>query len=97
VRIYIRIVSEGISPALLQWKGIEATEKLAQAPNSKMVFIGNSRASLPIMLSADAMGLGGGTAGGAAGGAAAADKAGGIESDKVPPRSPIMKEENKYM
>ena len=48
-----RIVSEGISPALLQWKGIEATEKLAQAPNSKMVFIGNSKESLPIMLSAD--------------------------------------------
>jgi hypothetical protein len=80
--VCIRIVTEGISPALLQWKGIEATEKLAQAPNSKMVFIGNSRASLPIMLSADAMGLGGGVEG---------DKLrGGVESDKVPPPSPSV-------
>ena len=31
-----KIVSEGISPALLQWKGIEATEKLASAPNAKV-------------------------------------------------------------
>ena len=31
-----RIVSDGISPALLQWKGIEATEKLAESPNSKV-------------------------------------------------------------
>jgi len=37
-----RIVSEGISPALLQWKGIEATEKLAESPNSKVVTTGNS-------------------------------------------------------
>ena len=35
-----RIVSDGISPALLQWKGIEATEKLAESRNSKIVFVG---------------------------------------------------------
>lgn len=48
-----RIVSEGISPALLQWKGIEATEKLAEAPNSKVVIMGNSKDSLPVLLSGD--------------------------------------------
>lgn len=48
-----RIVSDGISPALLQWKGIEATEKLAESQNSKIVFIGNSKESLPVMLSGE--------------------------------------------
>ena len=47
-----KIVSEGISPALLQWKGIEATEKLASAPNAKVVIMGNSKESLPVILSA---------------------------------------------
>ena len=31
------IVSKGISDQLLKWKGIEATEKLASSPNSKVV------------------------------------------------------------
>lgn len=48
-----RIVSEGISPALLQWKGIEATEKLSQSPNSKIVIMGNSKESLPVILGGD--------------------------------------------
>jgi len=47
------IVSEGISPALLQWKGIEATEKLAESPNSKVVIMGNSKESLPVILGGD--------------------------------------------
>jgi len=47
-----RIVSEGISPALLQWKGIEATEKLAASTNSKMVIMGNGKDSLPVLLGA---------------------------------------------
>ena len=45
------IVSEGISSELLQWKGIEATEKLAESQNSKMIFIGNSLEGLPVLLS----------------------------------------------
>merc|ERR1712070_626013 len=48
-----KIVSDGISPALLQWKGIEATEKLAEAPNSKVVIMGNSKESLPVILGGD--------------------------------------------
>eukprot|EP00286_Rhodomonas_abbreviata_P022902 CAMPEP_0181315086 /NCGR_PEP_ID=MMETSP1101-20121128/15176_1 /TAXON_ID=46948 /ORGANISM="Rhodomonas abbreviata, Strain Caron Lab Isolate" /LENGTH=295 /DNA_ID=CAMNT_0023422247 /DNA_START=171 /DNA_END=1058 /DNA_ORIENTATION=- len=49
-----RIVSEGISEQLLSWKGIEATERLAQSNNAKMVIVGNSKDSLPVLLSADA-------------------------------------------
>jgi len=48
-----KIVSEGISPALLQWKGIEATEKLADSTNSKVVIMGNSKESLPVILGGD--------------------------------------------
>ncbi len=45
-----RIVSDGISPNLLKWKGIEATEKLAQSPNAKVVVIGSGRDGLPLIL-----------------------------------------------
>src|SRR5262249_8113877 len=42
-----RIVAQGISTQLLEWKGIEATEKLAASTNSKIVVIGNSKTGLP--------------------------------------------------
>ena len=45
-----RIVAQGISPQLLEWKGIEATEKLAASANSKIVVIGNSKTGLPLIL-----------------------------------------------
>lgn len=48
-----RIVSTGISPQLLQWKGIEATEKFANSPNTKIVIMGNDSGGLPVILSAE--------------------------------------------
>lgn len=45
-----KIVSEGISPELLRWKGIEATEKLAESPNAKIVIIGKGDDGLPVIL-----------------------------------------------
>ena len=48
-----RIVSEGISPELLKWKGVEATEKFADSPNTKIVIVGSDSNSLPVILSAD--------------------------------------------
>jgi prohibitin 1 len=50
VRDFQQIVAQGISPALLQWKGIEATEILAKSPNSKVVVIGNAKNGLPLIL-----------------------------------------------
>jgi len=44
------IVSKGISSQLLEWKGIEATEKLAASPNTKIVVIGNPKNGLPLIL-----------------------------------------------
>jgi len=48
-----RIVAQGISPQLLEWKGIEATEKLAASPNSKIVVVGNTKSGLPLVFSGD--------------------------------------------
>jgi regulator of protease activity HflC (stomatin/prohibitin superfamily) len=45
-----RIVAAGISQQLLEWKGIEATEKLASSPNSKVVVIGSGKSGLPLIL-----------------------------------------------
>lgn len=48
-----QIVASGISAQLLEWKGIEATEKLAMSQNSKVVVIGNPKSGLPIILGGD--------------------------------------------
>ncbi len=45
-----RIVAQGISTQLLEWKGIEATEKLAASTNAKVVIIGNPKNGLPLVL-----------------------------------------------
>ena len=45
-----KIVAQGISPQLLEWKGIEATEKLANSSNSKVVVVGNTKNGLPLIL-----------------------------------------------
>src|ERR1700694_2787734 len=42
-----KIVAQGISPQLLEWKGIEATEKLATSANSKVVGIGDYKTGFP--------------------------------------------------
>jgi len=45
-----RIVATNISQQLLEWKGIEATEKLATSSNAKVVVIGSGKSGLPIIL-----------------------------------------------
>jgi len=50
IRDFQQIVAQGISPQLLEWKGIEATENLAKSPNSKVVVIGNNKNGLPLIL-----------------------------------------------
>lgn len=45
-----RIVAQGISAQLLEWKGIEATENLAKSPNAKVVVIGGGKNGLPLIL-----------------------------------------------
>ncbi|HVO64523.1 MAG TPA: prohibitin family protein [Terriglobales bacterium] len=50
IRDFQQIVAQGISPALLEWKGIEATETLAKSGNAKVVVIGNTKNGLPLIL-----------------------------------------------
>jgi prohibitin 1 len=45
-----KIVTLGISDQLLQWKGIEATEKLAASPNTKVIVVGGGKSGLPLIL-----------------------------------------------
>ncbi len=47
------IVSKGLSTPFLEWKGIDATEKLAASPNAKVIIVGGGRNGLPVIFNAD--------------------------------------------
>ena len=49
IRDFQKTVAEGISSQLLEWKGIEATERLAASPNAKVVIVGGKN-GLPVIL-----------------------------------------------
>jgi prohibitin 1 len=44
------IVAQGISEQLLRWKGIEATEKIANSQNTKVIIVGAGKDGLPIIM-----------------------------------------------
>ncbi|MFN7940265.1 MAG: prohibitin family protein [Thermoanaerobaculia bacterium] len=50
IQDFQRIVSQGISPQLLEWKGIEATLELARSANAKVVVVGSGEKGLPLIL-----------------------------------------------
>lgn len=50
IRDFQSIVSSGLTENYLRFKGIEATLKLAESPNSKIVVIGGGKDGLPIIL-----------------------------------------------
>jgi regulator of protease activity HflC (stomatin/prohibitin superfamily) len=45
-----KIVTTGINDQLLRWKGIEATLKIAESQNSKVVIVGSNKDGLPVIL-----------------------------------------------
>ena len=45
-----KIVNRTITPQLLKWKGVEATQEIAKSQNSKVIVIGNGDGDLPIIL-----------------------------------------------
>ena len=58
---YQEIVSGGLTPSFLRWKGIEATLELAKSSNSKVIVIGSGD-GLPLILNAESAGAVLGTA-----------------------------------
>jgi regulator of protease activity HflC (stomatin/prohibitin superfamily) len=47
---YQAIISKGLNSQVIEWKGIEATEKLAESPNSKVIIVGSGKDGLPVIL-----------------------------------------------
>ena len=45
-----RILSASLNEKILQDKGIEATIKLSESPNSKVIVIGSGKTGMPIIL-----------------------------------------------
>ena len=45
-----KIISDGLTSKVLQLRTIEATEKLAKSPNSKIIVVGSGKGGLPILL-----------------------------------------------
>lgn len=48
-----KIVTSGIDANLLKWKGIEATQTIAESQNAKIIIMGNDSNSLPVLLNSD--------------------------------------------
>jgi regulator of protease activity HflC (stomatin/prohibitin superfamily) len=57
IQDFQRIVSQGISDQLLRWKGIEATSRLAESNNTKVIIVGG-KDGLPVILNTEAGALG---------------------------------------
>ncbi len=50
---YQSIVRQGLTPEYLQFKGIEATERLAGSENAKVVIVGSPKSGLPLVFQGD--------------------------------------------
>ncbi len=53
IQAFQKIVQENLTKSYLTWKGIEATEKIAKSPNTKIIIIGGGKTGLPVILNAD--------------------------------------------
>lgn len=53
IRNFQEIVAPGITESYLRWRGIQATLKLAESNNAKIVIIGSGADGLPIILNTD--------------------------------------------
>lgn len=50
IRNYQAIISETLSPELLRWQGVQATNNIAVSENAKVIVIGNGDQGLPVIL-----------------------------------------------
>jgi len=50
IRVYNETVNRSLTPEVLTWHGIQATQELAKSPNAKVVVVGAGKNSLPLIL-----------------------------------------------
>jgi regulator of protease activity HflC (stomatin/prohibitin superfamily) len=50
IRVYNNTVNSSLTPSVLSWQGIQATQELAKSPNAKVVVIGAGPNGLPLIL-----------------------------------------------
>lgn len=50
VRVYNDTVNRSLTPSILAWQGIQATQELAKSPNAKVVVVGAGKNGLPLIL-----------------------------------------------
>ena len=50
IAVYNRILNSSLTPNILKQKGIDATLKLAESPNAKVVIVGSGKEGLPLIL-----------------------------------------------
>jgi len=50
IRVYNDTVNRSLTPSVLAWHGIQATQDLAKSPNAKVVVIGSGKNGLPLIL-----------------------------------------------
>ncbi|WP_108661734.1 prohibitin family protein [Acuticoccus kandeliae] len=53
IRQFYDEVAEALTPPLLTWRGIEATVRIAQSQNSKIVIVGGGQDQMPLILGSD--------------------------------------------
>jgi len=53
IKAYNDTVNQSLTPAVLKWHGIKATEELAKSSNAKVVVIGAGTSGLPLILGKD--------------------------------------------
>jgi regulator of protease activity HflC (stomatin/prohibitin superfamily) len=50
IKVYNDTVNRSLTPSVLTWQGIQATQDLAKSPNAKVVVIGPGKNGLPLIL-----------------------------------------------
>ncbi|XWN30170.1 MAG: prohibitin family protein [Devosia sp.] len=53
IQQFYAVVGEALTPALLTWRGIEATIQVARSNNSKVVIVGGGQDQMPLILGSD--------------------------------------------
>jgi regulator of protease activity HflC (stomatin/prohibitin superfamily) len=50
IKVFNDTVASSLTPAVLAWHGIQATQELAKSPNAKVVVVGSGKNGLPLIL-----------------------------------------------